>query len=82
MNLSFFRFTRRESFDQQETVRWSNLKIEVLVMSWIFDFPKNLKTQCGNYSSIFLVSHASKALLKVVARRLGEYCERKGLLSE
>ena len=28
------------------------------------------------------MSHAGKVLLKVVARRLGAYCEAKGLLSE
>ena len=28
------------------------------------------------------MSHAGKALLKVVARRLGAYCEAKGLLPE
>ena len=40
------------------------------------------KTECGNYGGISLVSHAGKVLLKVVARRLGAYCEAKGLLPE
>ena len=40
------------------------------------------KMECGNYSGISLVSHAGKALLKVVARRLSAYCEAKGLLPE
>ena len=43
---------------------------------------KKDKTQCGNYRGISLVSHAGKVLLKVIARRLSEYCERKGLLPE
>ena len=41
---------------------------------------KGDKMECGNYRGISLVSHAGKALLKVVARRLSAYCEAKGLL--
>ena len=37
---------------------------------------------CGNYRGISLVVHAGKVLLKVVAMRLGDYCEAKGLLVE
>ena len=40
------------------------------------------QTECGNYHGISVVSHAGKVLLKVVARRLGAYCEAKGLLPE
>ena len=43
---------------------------------------KGDKTECGNYRSISLVSHAGEVLLKVVGRRLGTYCEAKGLLPE
>ena len=43
---------------------------------------KGDETECGNYRGISLVSHADKVLLKVVARRLGAYCEAKGLLPE
>ena len=43
---------------------------------------KGDKTECGNYSGSSLVSHAGKVLLKVVARRLGSYCEAKGVLPE
>ena len=43
---------------------------------------KGDKTECGNYRGISLVSHAGKVLLKVDARRLGAYCEAKGLLPE
>ena len=35
---------------------------------------KGDKTECENYRGISLVSHASKVLLKVVARRLSAYC--------
>ena len=41
---------------------------------------KGDKTECGKHRGISLVSHAGKVLLKVVARRLGAYCEAKGLL--
>ena len=40
------------------------------------------KTECGNYLDNSLVSHADKVLLKIVARRLSDYCEAKGLLPE
>ena len=43
---------------------------------------KGDKMKCGNYRDISLVSHAGKVLLKVVVRRLGAYCEAKGLLPE
>ena len=36
----------------------------------------------GNYRGISLVAHAGKMLLKVIARRLSEYCERVGILPE
>ena len=38
------------------------------------------KTKCGNYRGISIVSHVGRVLLIVVARRLGAYCEAKGLL--
>ena len=40
------------------------------------------KMECGNYRGISLVSPAGTELLKVVARRLSDYCEVKGLLPE
>ena len=43
---------------------------------------KGDRTECVNYRGISLVPHASKVLLKVVARRLSAYCEAKGLLPE
>ena len=43
---------------------------------------KGDKTECGNYRGISLVSHAGKALPKVVARRLSAYCEAEGLFPE
>ena len=39
-------------------------------------------TECGNYRGISLVAHAGKILLKIIARRLSEYCERVGILPE
>ena len=43
---------------------------------------KKDRTDCGNYKGISLVAHAGKILLKIVARRLSEYCERVGILPE
>ena len=43
---------------------------------------KGDKTECGNYGSISLVSHAGKVLLKVAARRPRYFYEAKGLLPE
>ena len=43
---------------------------------------KKDRTECGHYRGISLVAHAGKALLKVVAMKLGDYCEAKGLLPE
>ena len=42
----------------------------------------NGRTECGNYRGISLVAHAGKILLKIIARRLSEYCERVGILPE
>ena len=39
-------------------------------------------TECGNYRDIPLVAHASKILLKIIARRVSEYCECVGILPE
>ena len=43
---------------------------------------KKDRTECGNYRGISLVAHASKILLKIIARRLSEYCERVVILLE
>ena len=43
---------------------------------------KKDRTECGNYRGISLVAHAGKILLKIIARRLREYCERVGILAE
>ena len=36
---------------------------------------KNRK-ECGNFKGISPVAHAGKRLLKIIVRRLSEYCER------
>ena len=73
--LEFHRLTtliwRKGKFPQQ----WKDAAITVL-------YKKGDKTECGNYRGISLESHEGKVLLKVVARRLGAYCEAKGLLPE
>ena len=43
---------------------------------------KKDRTECGNYRGISLVAHAGKILLKIIARRLSDYCERLGILAE
>ena len=43
---------------------------------------KKNRTECGNHRGILLVAHAGKILLKIIARRLSEYCERVGILPE
>ena len=43
---------------------------------------KKDRTECANYRGISLVAHAGKVLLKIIARRLSEYCERVGILPE
>ena len=39
---------------------------------------KKGRTECGNYRGTSLVAHAGKIMLKIIARRLKEYCERVG----
>ena len=53
--------------------QWKDAVITVL-------HKKGDKTECNR--GISLVSHAGNVLLKVVARRLGDYCETKGPLPE
>ena len=43
---------------------------------------KKDRAECGNYRGISLVAHAGKILLKIIARRLSEYCERLGIMPE
>ena len=45
-------------------------------------YKKKDRTECGNYRGISRVARAGKILLKIIARRLGEYCERVGILPE
>ena len=43
---------------------------------------KRDRAECGNYRDISLVAHAGKILLKIIARRLSQCCERVGILPE
>ena len=43
---------------------------------------KKDRTECCNYRGIPLVVHAGKILVKIIARRLSEYCERVGIVRE
>ena len=40
------------------------------------------RSDCNNYRGISLVAHSGKVLLKVVASRICNYCEAKGILPE
>ena len=62
---------RRADVPQQ----WKDAIIKVL-------HKKKDRTECGNYRGISLVAHAGKILLKIIARRLSDYCERLGILPE
>ena len=41
---------------------------------------KKERTECGNYRGISLVAHAGKIVLKIIVRRLSEYCKRVGIM--
>ena len=43
---------------------------------------KKDRTECSNNRGISLVAHAGSILLKIITRRLSEYCERVGILPE
>ena len=43
---------------------------------------KKDRAECGNYGGISSVAHVGKMLLKIIARRLSEYCERVEILPE
>ena len=43
---------------------------------------KKDRTECSNYRGLSLVAHADKVLLKIVANRLGDFCEEAGILPE
>ena len=45
-------------------------------------YKKKDRTDCGNYRGISLVTHAGKILLKIIARRLSEYCEHVEILPD
>ena len=43
---------------------------------------KKDRPDCNNYRGISFVAHSVKVLLKMVASRLSNYCEAKGILPE
>ena len=61
--------------DGQVPQRWRDAVLKVL-------HKKKDRTDCGNYRDISLVAHAGKVLLKIVATKLGSFCETEGLLPE
>ena len=57
---------------QQE---WKDATIKVL-------HKKMDRTECSKYRGLSLMAHAGKILLKIVANRLGDFCEEAGILPE
>ena len=55
--------------------QWKDATIKVL-------HKEKYRTECDNYRGISLVAHAGKVLLKVIAGRLSDYCERENILPE
>ena len=55
--------------------QWNDVIIMVL-------HKKKNRTECGSYRGISLVAHAGKILLKIIACRFSEYCERVGIPPE
>ena len=54
---------------------WKDATIKVL-------HKKKDRTERSNYRGLSLVVHAGKVLLKIVANRLGDFCEEAGILPE
>ena len=54
---------------------WKDATIKVL-------HKKMDRTGCSNYRGLSLVAHAGKVLFKIVANRLGDFCEEAGILPE
>ena len=54
---------------------WKDATIKVLNK-------KKYPTECSNYRGLSLVAHTGKILLKTVANRLGDFCEKPGILPE
>ena len=54
---------------------WKDATIKVL-------HKKKDRTECSNYWGLSLVAHIGKILLKIVANRLGDFCEEAGILPE
>ena len=54
---------------------WKDATIKVL-------HKKKDRAECSNYRGLSLVAHAGKVPLKIVANRLGDFCEEAGILPE
>ena len=54
---------------------WKDATIKIL-------HKKKDRTECSNYRGLSLVAHAGKFLLKIVANRLGDFCEEAGIPPE
>ena len=54
---------------------WKDATINVLHI-------KKDRTECNNYRGLSQMAHAGKVLLKIMANRLGDFCEEAGILPE
>ena len=54
---------------------WKDATIKVL-------HKKKDRTECDNYRRLSLMAHSGKAVLKIVANRLSDFCEEAGILPE
>ena len=54
---------------------WKDATVKVL-------HKKEDRTECSKYRGLSLVAHAGKVLLKLVANRLGDFCEEAEILPE
>ena len=54
---------------------WKDVTMKVL-------HKKKDRTECSNYRGLPLVAYAGKLLLKILAHRLGDFCEEVGIILE
>ena len=54
---------------------WKDATIKVLHKKWD-------RTECDDYRGLSLVAQAGKVLLKIVANRLGDFCEKAVILPD
>ena len=58
---------------------WENSAVATGLEMWVFiPIPKKVNAkECSNYSTITLISHASKVMFKILQARLQQYMDRE-----